>query len=157
MRITGTKLLPASPPTVWDILHNPSILTQATPGIQRLTPVESEDGQKYEAEYAVKIGPLSGKFTGTVEVLDVSPPDTMELRMKVRSSIGNVNATARIDLKAVDENTTEVQYEGSAQLGGMLMSVGQRFALPTAKKMIDEFFDNLESLIKAANADRSTN
>ena len=156
MRITGTKLLPASPAEVWQILHDPSVLTQATPGIQRLIPIESENGQKYEAEYAVKIGPLSGRFTGTVEVLDVEPPKAMELRMKVRSNIGNVNATARIELSATGENTTEVRYEGSAQLGGMLMSVGQRFALPTAKKMIDEFFDNLANVIKAENPDRST-
>ncbi len=144
MQIVGSRELPVSKEQLWRALHDPTILTQATPGLQRLTPVEDKSSHRYEAEYVVKIGPLSGKFSGTVEVKDVDPPNVMELHMSVRSSIGNVNATAKIELVAVDAQRTKVHYEGSARLGGTLMSVGQRFALPTAKRMIEEFFHNLE-------------
>lgn len=141
MHLDGTHTLQVPREQVWQALQDPDTLARAVPGIKTLKP-EGED--TYEAISEVKLGPVSGKFTGEMSVADKQPPEHFLLRMTQNSKMGNVAAEGTIDLKAISETETEVQFAGDAKLSGTLARMGQRVLGGVAKSLTKQFFKNLE-------------
>ena len=146
MQLEGTHVLPASREQIWDLLMDPDTLARVTPGISRLDPT-GEDTYKAIAE--VKIGPVSGSFSGEMAVLDKVSPESFTLKMKQNSKIGNVQAKGAIALKALDEKTTEVEFSGKAQLSGLLARTGQRVLSGVARSLTDQFFKAIEKELES--------
>lgn len=146
MQLEGTHVLPASREQIWDLLMDPDTLARVTPGITRLDPI-GEDSYKAIAE--VKIGPVSGSFSGEMEVMDKVSPERFTLKMKQNSKIGNVQAKGDILLKTLDEKTTEVEFSGKAQLSGLLARTGQRVLSGVARSLTEQFFKAIEQELES--------
>ncbi len=141
MHLDGTHLLYAPRQKVWDILLDSQTLAKVTPGITRLEEIGEET---YKAIAEIKMGPVNGSFSGQMEVTDKQEPDSFVLKMKQNSKIGNVQAKGKIELKALDENKTEVVFSGDAQLSGLLARTGQRVLSGVARTLTQQFFSALE-------------
>jgi len=150
MHLDGTHLLKAPRQKVWDLLLDSNTLAKVTPGITRL---ESIGGEKYKAIADVKIGPVSGSFTGQMEVTDKQEPESFVLKMMQNSKIGNVQAKGTIQLNAIDESQTEVIFSGDAQLSGLLARTGQRVLSGVARTLTSQFFHALEEELEASNTE----
>ena len=74
MEMTGERRIPAPRQVVWEALNNPDILKASIPGCQSLEKL-GEDQMKATA--AVKVGPISARFTGISDPRSTSngPPD----------------------------------------------------------------------------------
>ena len=99
------------------------------------------DGQ-YEAEMTIALGPIRGKFSATVGMLEQQPYEFYRLAVKGQGSSGFVNGDAAVTLSPNGGGTT-VQVEGDAQAGGLLARVGQRMMESVARQMMDRFFNCL--------------
>jgi len=141
MELIGTHTINASAQQIWDMLMDSETLAKITPGISKLE-VESEG--IYKALADVKMGPVNGKFEGRVQVLDAVAPESFTLKVQQNSSIGNVSADIKMLLKALNDNQTELSFDGKAAMSGLLARTGNRVMSGVANTLTKQFFDNFE-------------
>ena len=72
MDMSGERHIPAPRPKVWQALNDPEVLKASIPGCESL---EKTGENELKAAASVKIGPISAKFTGKVQLSDLDPPN----------------------------------------------------------------------------------
>lgn len=146
MKVQGTASLPANREEVWDLLTDPRRLAKCLPGAERLEP----DGpDRYKVAMKFGIAAFSGKFQGSVELAEKKPPESLKMRVEGRGVPGFMKGEGTISLRE-KSGVTEVKYEGEAQVGGVIASVGQRMIEAASKKIMQQFFDAAAVELKAA-------
>ena len=103
-----------------------------------------------KATAAVKIGPISARFTGNVQLSDIDPPNGYTISGEGQGGVaGFAKGGAKVKL-ADDGADTLLRYEVHAQVGGKLAQLGARLVDATAKQMADQFFDRFSARRGAA-------
>jgi len=141
MKLTGKHTLNAPPERVWAILMDTDSLARITPGVSHL---EETGPDQYNAIADVKIGPVSGSFKGKVNLKDKQEPEQFTLNVVQNSKIGNVSADVHINLKQLDDDKTEMSFEGLAKMSGLLARTGQRVMSGVASTLTKQFFSALD-------------
>ena len=144
MDLTGSHEISAGAQTVWNLLMDPDFLAKITPGITRMERVSDDN---YLAIADVKIGPVKGSFKGEVQITEKSEPEAFTLLVQQKSSIGNVAASVRIRIQEITAEKSNIQFEGKAQLSGLLARTGQRVLSGVANTLSRQFFEALEAEI----------
>jgi carbon monoxide dehydrogenase subunit G len=144
MKVAGSYTFEAPPETVWEMLQNPTVLTSVLPGCESL---EEVGENQYEGELNIKVGPVQGKFKGRVEMHDLEPIDGFTLAVDGRGNSGFVKATAKVGLEGAGDSTI-MNYDSDAQVGGRIASVGQRLLDSSARSIIQQSLDGLHALMK---------
>ncbi|MEQ1886819.1 MAG: carbon monoxide dehydrogenase subunit G [Bryobacteraceae bacterium] len=139
MKITGTYTLSLPAGQAYTAMQNPDILAKAIPGCESLELIGQDE---YRMKMKMVLASLSGVFEGKVRIADQTPPDSFRLIVEGTGKIGFVKGDGLLKLAAVEDGT-EVTYDGDAQIGGTIASVGQRLIDGTAKMMIKKFFERL--------------
>ena len=116
-------------------------LSKIVPGISRL---EKTGDNSYKSVLEIKMGPVSGAFTGNLEMENIEEQKGFTLKVQQNSSIGNANAAIKIELIPVNPNETEVVFDGDVKVTGLLASMGQRILGSAANVLTKQFFANLE-------------
>ncbi|WP_422802331.1 SRPBCC family protein [Telluria beijingensis] len=139
MEMISERLVPASREAVWEALNSPEVLRSCIAGCQKL---EATDTDVYDVLMAVKIGPVSAKFQGTMTLSDIVPPESYAIGFEGRGGMaGFAKGCATVKLVAPPEGGgTLLQYEVQAQVGGKLAQLGARLIDSSARKMADDFF-----------------
>lgn len=143
MKLEGEFVFDAGVQEVWDALFDPAVLAAAMPGCEKL---ERVDGS-YVGELKVKVGPIQGKFTGKVDMLDTIEPKSYRMVVDGRGAQGFVKADATIVLEP-DGTRTRLRYDADAKVGGKIASVGQRLVETSARAIVKESLDGLSDNIK---------
>ena len=157
MKLNGTALVPAAREKVWQALTDPAFLAKCLPGAQSLTP----DGPgRYKVSLKMGIAAFSGKFDGSVQLSDEHPPESFRMAVEGRGAPGFLKGQGTMTLREENRHAanqgsartaariavqTEVRYDGEAQVGGVIASVGSRMIEAAAKKIIQQFFDAVAS------------
>lgn len=141
MQLKGTHKFNASTNEIWSKLMDIDTLARITPGVSKLEEI-GED--QYKAIAEVKMGPVSGSFSGNLNVQDKQEPRSFILNIKQNSKIGNVAADVKIELEPVSDNETELSFDGKAKLSGLLARTGQRVLSGVANTLSKQFFKALE-------------
>jgi uncharacterized protein len=140
MQLEGTRELPAAPEAVWALLHDPQNLAGCIPGCEAITP---DGADRYQVVVAARIGPVSARFRGHLQVVDVQPLVGYGLRFEGQGGVaGFAKGQARIALAPHDAGT-RMQYSAQAQVGGKLAQVGSRLVDATAAQLSETFFQRL--------------
>ena len=142
MNLSGAHTFNASAKKIWDLLMNPESLARITPAITKL---EKIDDENFKAIADVKIGPVSGEFTGTLKLSDIKLHESFKLSVQQNSKVGNANAVFDMNLKPISDTQTEMSFNGDVKLSGMLNMMGQRVITPVANMLTKQFFDALEN------------
>ena len=144
MQMQGSRQLAATAQQAWDALNNPEILKQCIPGCQKF---ELESENLYTTVAAIKIGPVSAKFTGKVELSDINPPTSYSLRFEAQGGVaGHGKGLSHVELEENAEGV-ELRYTVESQIGGKLAQLGQRLIDGAAKSMADDFFKRFEQAL----------
>ena len=141
MQLTGKHVINAAPAKVWAMLMDTDTLAKIVPGI---TSLEKLGENSFKSILAVKLGPVSGSFTGNLQMEDVQQEKGFTLKVQQNSKIGNASAAIKINLSPAVENQTEVAFDGDVKLSGMLASMGQRLIGSVADTLSKQFFKNME-------------
>ncbi len=144
MELTGSHEISAGAQTLWNLLMDPDFLAKITPGITRMERISDDN---YLAIADVKIGPVKGSFKGEVQITEKTEPEAFTLLVQQKSSIGNVAASVRIRIQEVTAEKSNIQFEGKAQLSGLLARTGQRVLSGVANTLSRQFFEALEAEI----------
>jgi carbon monoxide dehydrogenase subunit G len=150
MKLSGEYVFAAEVQEVWDALFDPAVLAAVLPGCEKL---ELVDGS-YLGEIKVKVGPIQGKFTGKVDLLDQVPPTSYRMVIDGKGAQGFVKATARIAL-APQGSSTKITYDSDAQVGGKIATVGERLIETSAKAIVKQSLEGLgQNVVIRAEAHR---
>lgn len=148
MKIGGEYLFDGPPDVVWQTLLDPAALVRVLPGAEKLEPLGNDE---YEAMMTLKVGPVQGQFQGRVKLENIQPPEGYTMVVDGRGAPGFVKATGNLRLSP-DGARTRLTYDGDAQVGGRLASVGQRLVETSAKAIINQSLSGLNEVVKARAA-----
>ena len=147
MKMNDEIRIEANREQVFSALNDPEILRQAIPGCLEL---DQTSETKLTATVQAKVGPVKAKFTGTVTLSDINPPESYTISGEGKGgAAGFAKGTAKVSL--VDDGAaTILSYEINAEVGGKLAQVGGRLIEGTSKKLAGEFFETFSSLVSSA-------
>ena len=140
MTMTGEVLLPAARAVVWQRLNDAETLRASIPGcesLEQLSPTE------FQAVAKVKVGPVSARFKGKVNLTDIDAPNGYRIDGSGEGGIaGFASGGATVHLVDADGGGTLLKYDVQATVGGKIAQLGGRLIDSVAKKTADEFFRN---------------
>ncbi len=151
MEMRASRPLPVTQQQAWEALNDPQTLKQCLAGCEKFEP--TEEGQ-YSVAMAVKIGPVSAKFSGKVMLSEVNPPHSYTIAFEGQGGVaGFGKGQAQVQLGPVPEAVSDtsqclLEYSVNAQVGGKIAQLGQRLIDGAAKNMADDFFTRFEALMK---------
>ena len=79
MDMQGNRVLAASREQAWEALNDPEVLKACIPGCDKVEPAGEN---QYAIGMAVKVGPVSARFGGKIQLQDVNPPSSYTLRFE---------------------------------------------------------------------------
>lgn len=137
MDITGQYRIPAPREVVWGALNDPDVLKRCIPGCREL---EKRSDNEFGAKVALKIGPMSVTFTGSITLEDLNPPAGYTIVGQGQGgAAGFARGRAKVDLSQESDETV-LSYTAKAEVGGKLATLGGRLMEATSRKLADEFF-----------------
>lgn len=140
MRMSAERHLAATREAVWAALNDLHALRDCIPGCEKL---ERLNENLIAAQVMAKVGPVAARFTGTLAISDVSPPNGYALTGKGQGgAAGFAHGRAQVRLLA-GNGGTKVKYDIDATVGGKLAQLGSRLIDAAARKIADDFFDRL--------------
>jgi uncharacterized protein len=148
MKIAGDYTFEAPRDLVWEALNDPDVLAQIMPGCEKLVQLGENE---YEGALNIKVGPVQGVFQGLIKLTDISAPESYKMQVDGKGAPGFVKGVGGVILEAQGD-TTLMHYDGDAQVGGRIASVGQRLIDSSAKSIIKQSLEGLHQYIKAKHA-----
>jgi carbon monoxide dehydrogenase subunit G len=148
MDLTGEVRLAAPREAVWRALNDPDVLKQSIPGCEGL---EKLSDTEFTAKVALKIGPMSARFSGKGTLSDLNPPHGYTITGEGQGGVaGFGKGSAKVELvddASVPGGATVLRYTAAAQVGGKIAQLGARLIDATAKKLADQFFTKFAAVV----------
>jgi carbon monoxide dehydrogenase subunit G len=145
MEMLGNRRLGVTQQQAWDALNDPETLKKCIPGCDRF---ELTGENEYAVGLALKIGPVSAKFSGKVMLADILAPDSYKLSFEGQGGVaGFAKGASSVSLKPVADGAEgcELDYTVQAQVGGKIAQMGQRLIDGAAKSTADDFFKRFDA------------
>ena len=147
MDMSGERRIPAPREKVWAALNDPETLRTSIPGCETLERLEDNS---LKATASVKVGPISAKFAGKVQLLDLDPPNGYRIEGEGQGGVAGFAKGGAVVKLVSDGADTILSYDVKAQVGGKIAQLGARLIDATAKQMADAFFDRFTATVGAA-------
>jgi uncharacterized protein len=145
MEMQGQRQLAVTQQQAWDALNDPAILKQCVAGCDVFEPT---DDTHFNVGMAVKIGPVSAKFAGKIELTDVQQPHQYQLNFEGQGgAAGFGKGNSKVTLTP-NEHGTLLDYTVNAQVGGKIAQLGQRLIDGVSKSMADDFFKRFDAVLQ---------
>lgn len=153
MKLEGEHTFSGPRQDVWEMFYDPNILANCLPGTQKLELVNKNE---YLGEMFVRVGPVSGAFTGKLVISDEVPPQSCTLTVDGKGAPGFAKGVGHVKFEEAGEGKTHMVYDGDVQIGGTIASVGQRMIDSVAKSMIRQAFESLDKALQEKLAARAS-
>ena len=141
MDMQSSRQLAVTQQQAWDALNDPEVLKRCIAGCDR---VEATAPQQYAVGVALRIGPVSAKFSGKIDLSELDPPNSYTLSFEGKGGpAGFGKGDARVKLIA-NETGCLLDYTVHAQVGGKVAQLGQRLVDGAAKSMAEDFFKRFD-------------
>ena len=142
MDMQASRQLAVTQQQAWDALNDPEVLKTCIPGCDK---VEATDAGKFAIGVALKIGPVSARFSGKITLGDMNPPSSYTLTFDGQGgAAGFGKGSARVLLTPNAAGGCELAYTVHAQVGGKVAQLGQRLVDGAAKSMAEDFFKRFD-------------
>ena len=146
MKLEGEHLFNGPREEVWLLFRDPDILASALPGTQGINKVSDTE---FDITMNVRVGPVSGIFSGKLVISNEVPPESCTLTADGRGGPGFVKGVGNVQFGDQGDSTTMLKYDGEFQIGGTIASVGQRMIDSVAKSMIRQGFEVFDKALEA--------
>ncbi|HEY4065552.1 MAG TPA: carbon monoxide dehydrogenase subunit G [Burkholderiaceae bacterium] len=147
MELQGERLIPATVPATWAALNDPEVLKACINGCES---VERSGENAFSAVVALKVGPVSARFKGTLQMTNVQAPNGYTINFDGQGGVaGFGKGSADVALTAQGEAQTLLKYSARATVGGKMAQIGSRLIDATAAKITEDFFKAFEAHLQA--------
>ena len=141
MDMQGQRILKVTQAQAWSALNDPTVLKSCIAGCDKFELIENDT---YKVVVAIKIGPVSAKFTGKVSLTDIQPPKSYSLTFDAQGGVaGFGKGESKVSLLPHPEGC-ELHYNVHSSVGGKLAQLGQRLIDGVAKSLTEDFFKKFE-------------
>jgi len=141
MEMQGNRLLAITQQQAWDALNDPEVLKTCIAGCDK---VERSGENQFTVGVAIKIGPVSAKFSGKIALADMVPPHSYTLSFEGQGGpAGFGKGSAKVQLTPTAAGT-DLSYSVQASVGGKIAQLGQRLIDGVAKSMAEDFFKRFD-------------
>jgi len=141
MEMQGNRLLAITQQQAWDALNDPEVLKTCIAGCDK---VERSGDNQFTVGVAIKIGPVSAKFSGKIALADMVPPHSYTLSFEGQGGpAGFGKGSAKVQLTPA-VGGTDLSYSVQASVGGKIAQLGQRLIDGVAKSMAEDFFKRFD-------------
>jgi uncharacterized protein len=146
MEMSGEQIVPASQHDTWTALNDPAVLKECVPGCESIEPLGEN---QYQVLMVARVGPVSAKFKGKLNLTDIKPPNSYALSFEGQGgAAGFAKGSAQVRLTEKDHQTL-LAYDVKASVGGKLAQIGSRLVDAAAKKVADDFFKAFNDRMQA--------
>lgn len=144
MKLEGEHIFPGPREEVWAMFYDPNVLAGAMPGTQKLDKISN---QEYRGDIFVRVGPVSGAFSGRLVISDEVPPESCTLTVDGKGGPGFVKGVGHVKFSEQGDDTTLMNFDGGIQIGGTIAGVGQRMLDSVSKSMMRQVFESLDKAL----------
>ena len=145
MQLQGERLIPADLQRTWAALNDPATLKACITGCESL---ERTGDNAFQALVAVKVGPVSARFKGSLQMTNVQAPNSYTINFDGQGGVaGFGKGSADVSLLA-EGDRTRLRYDAKAQVGGKMAQIGSRLIDAAAAKITDDFFRSFEEQLQ---------
>ena len=149
MELQGERLIPASVEATWAALNDPDTLKACIAGCESL---ERTGEDAFAAVVALKVGPVSARFKGNLQMTNIQPPNGYTINFDGQGGVaGFGKGSADVALTPQDAQTL-LKYNARATVGGKMAQIGSRLIDAAATKITEDFFKAFEAHLQAASA-----
>ena len=142
MDMSGERRIQAPRQKVWDALNDPETLKASIPGCESM---ERLGENELQATVAMKIGPISARFSGKVSMSEIDAPNGYMISGEGQGGVaGFAKGGAAVRLADIAGGTL-LTYVVKAQVGGKIAQLGARLIDASAKQMAEAFFDRFSA------------
>jgi carbon monoxide dehydrogenase subunit G len=139
---------------VWAAVLDVERVAPTVPGAQVL---ERTGDDAYKVEIKVRVGPMSMKYQGEVEITERDEAEhraVMKARAKESRGQGTANADVVMVLSGADGRTSATVIT-EVQLSGKVATMGQGVLQDVSGRLVQTFADNLEAMLAGAEPARA--
>jgi carbon monoxide dehydrogenase subunit G len=158
-RIQGSQVLHAAPADVWQQLLNPEVLQRCIPGCTAMAQTQPEH---YQGTVKIGLGPVSATFATQVALFpEASDHATFPTRSRLvisgqAGALGEGQATVLVQLHAIEDARTRLDWQASPEVTGKLAQLGNRFMDATAHSLSQQFFNRFSAGLTGDTPSRAT-
>ena len=145
MEFSGTQTIAVPIEKVWDYLVDVNKVAACAPGFQSL---EELGDEHWKAVVAVGIGAVKAKFTLDVTRPEMKEPELMIVKAHGKAPGSAVDMLGDMQLTALDESQTQMDWKANVNVSGTIASVGARLLSGVAQKLTGQFFDCLKTKLQ---------
>ncbi len=149
MYFSGTQTIATPIGKVWSFLLDVNKVAACAPGFQSLEELGEEH---WKAIVSVGVGPVKAKFTLDVTRPEMQEPEHMVVKGRGKAPGSAVELSGDMNLTALDDEQTRMDWEATVVVSGTIASVGARLMQGTAQKLTGQFFDCLKTKLQVPDA-----
>ena len=142
MDMQGNRQLAITQQQAWDALNDPAVLKTCIPGCDK---VELVGDNQYAIGMALKIGPVSAKFSGKITLSDIKPPTSYKINFEGQGGPAGFGKGDSAVTLTPNADGCELAYTVHASVGGKIAQLGQRLIDGAAKSMAEDFFKRFDN------------
>jgi len=109
-----------------------------------LTPIAEN---RFALSVSLGVASIKGSYSGEVSFADMVEPSSLTMRAAGSGGPGTIDTTVQVTLAANNDDTTRLEYDADAIVGGMVGGVGQRVLAGVAKKTAGLFFTAIDDVL----------
>jgi carbon monoxide dehydrogenase subunit G len=133
----GSRPLAVTQQQAWEALNDPEILKTCIPGCEKFEPTGDN---AYAVTTAIKIGPVSARFNGRVQLSDIVPPSSYKIGFDAQGGVAGFGKGEAAVQLAPAGTGCELSYTVHSSVGGKIAQLGQRLIDGAAKSLAEDFF-----------------
>lgn len=129
--------------TLWTYFTDPDVLAQCAPGCDEIV---LETPAELSATVSVGVGSVRPTFDVEMEITEARHPERLVMQAGGDANRNSFETTAEMDLQDDGDGTTTVEWRAETNVSGLIASMGQRALDSVASRLVNNFFDDLETL-----------
>jgi uncharacterized protein len=146
MDFAGERLIEAPRENIWAALNDPEILKNCLPGCEAL---EKLSDTSWKTSASVTLGPIAARFTGTLLLSDLDPPNGYTISGEGQSDeAGSAKGNAKVALSDV-AGRTRLSYQIAAKMEGKIGQFGDDLTDSAAQQYAEAFFAKFAAIVVA--------
>jgi carbon monoxide dehydrogenase subunit G len=148
VKVEGTKEFDAPAQVVWDVLMDPSRISQLLPGVEGF---EVQDDRHWSANVKVPLGMGGLKLKFSFEKADERPIEYSKLNARGQGVGAIIGMDTEFHLTAEGERTS-MRWVADIHVAGPIGSMGQRVFQPIVNQQVSNVLNALEEQVSDAKS-----
>jgi carbon monoxide dehydrogenase subunit G len=144
MEFTGDFTSDHDADELWSYFTDPDVLEACAPGCESMTLVSPS---RIDATLAVGVGSVKPSFDVTATVTEYEKPRRLGLEATGEASRNSFAVTALLELAENGDGSTTASWTATANVSGLVASMGERALGSVSTKLVNDFFEDLEALV----------